>query len=427
MNVEIAERLAKRRREAGFSQEELAARLSVSRQAVSKWERSESSPDTDNLIALAKIYGVSLDDLLYVDEAIAEDVSYEAVDRGAAVPTDAAAGTVSKEASKGNRVAAALEDALFGQIADAVGGANSGSAAGAAGVGGAASTTPPPADAAGRSTSGAQAAGSSKEKAGKDEYVHIGPAGIHVEDGKDSVHISWREGIHVSSSEGDEVHVGWRGIHVTDPEGNTQVGGKWARDKNDGWTCDSDGKWTNTNTNNDAANTNATTNNDANTTTPNATSSSAPNCAPDFDGVVVEGEHFDTWHDAHAKYAHGWNKASAYYAFPFPILATLVYLFLGIGFGLWGIGLLVFLSIPLYYLLVSLFRSRKLAPFLGGLYSLGATAWFLCMAFIQNAPHPAWVIFLTIPLVEWLIWSISHRRRRTMQDSDIIDVDPMVK
>ncbi|MEG1830480.1 MAG: helix-turn-helix transcriptional regulator, partial [Raoultibacter sp.] len=43
MNVEIAERLAKRRREAGFSQEELAARLSVSRQAVSKWERSESS------------------------------------------------------------------------------------------------------------------------------------------------------------------------------------------------------------------------------------------------------------------------------------------------------------------------------------------------------------------------------------------------
>ncbi|MEG0468184.1 MAG: helix-turn-helix transcriptional regulator, partial [Mucinivorans sp.] len=96
----------------------MAARLSVSRQAVSKWERSESSPDTDNLIALAKIYGVSLDDLLYVDEAIAEDVSYEAVDRGAAVtagsaaPAAAASGTVSKEASKGDQVAAALEDAL---------------------------------------------------------------------------------------------------------------------------------------------------------------------------------------------------------------------------------------------------------------------------------------------------------------------------
>ncbi|MEG0324733.1 MAG: helix-turn-helix transcriptional regulator, partial [Raoultibacter sp.] len=45
MNVEIAERLAVRRKEAGFSQESLAERLGVSRQAVSKWERSESSPD----------------------------------------------------------------------------------------------------------------------------------------------------------------------------------------------------------------------------------------------------------------------------------------------------------------------------------------------------------------------------------------------
>ena len=70
MNVEIAQRLAERRKQAGLSQEALAARLGVSRQAVSKWERSESSPDTDNLIALAQLYGLSLDDLLYVDEEI---------------------------------------------------------------------------------------------------------------------------------------------------------------------------------------------------------------------------------------------------------------------------------------------------------------------------------------------------------------------
>lgn len=63
MNVEIAERLAARRKLAGLSQEALAEKLGVSRQAVSKWERSESSPDTDNLIALAKLYGVSLDEL----------------------------------------------------------------------------------------------------------------------------------------------------------------------------------------------------------------------------------------------------------------------------------------------------------------------------------------------------------------------------
>ena len=70
MNVEIAQRLSARRKQSGLSQEALAEKLGVSRQAVSKWERSESSPDTDNLIALAQLYGVSLDELLYVDDEI---------------------------------------------------------------------------------------------------------------------------------------------------------------------------------------------------------------------------------------------------------------------------------------------------------------------------------------------------------------------
>lgn len=72
MDLAMAQRLVDRRKAAGLSQEALAAQLDVSRQAVSKWERSESSPDTDNLIALAALYGVSLDELLYgevVDDA----------------------------------------------------------------------------------------------------------------------------------------------------------------------------------------------------------------------------------------------------------------------------------------------------------------------------------------------------------------------
>lgn len=64
MTLENAARLAEMRRAHGLSQEELADRLGVSRQAVSKWERAESSPDTDNLIALAQLYGVSMDVLL---------------------------------------------------------------------------------------------------------------------------------------------------------------------------------------------------------------------------------------------------------------------------------------------------------------------------------------------------------------------------
>ena len=68
MNIEIANRLYELRKQNGLSQEELAEKIGVSRQAVSKWERAESSPDTDNLIELARLYGVSLDELLFTME-----------------------------------------------------------------------------------------------------------------------------------------------------------------------------------------------------------------------------------------------------------------------------------------------------------------------------------------------------------------------
>ena len=64
MNLEIASRLVEYRKKHHLSQEDVAERIGVSRQAVSKWERVEASPDTDNLIALAKLYDVSLDELI---------------------------------------------------------------------------------------------------------------------------------------------------------------------------------------------------------------------------------------------------------------------------------------------------------------------------------------------------------------------------
>ena len=70
MTIEIADRLIKLRKKNGYSQEELADKLGLSRQAVSKWERAEASPDTDNLICLAKLYGVSLDELLSTDDDV---------------------------------------------------------------------------------------------------------------------------------------------------------------------------------------------------------------------------------------------------------------------------------------------------------------------------------------------------------------------
>lgn len=74
MNIEIANRLVELRKKTGLSQEELAEKLGISRQSVSKWERAEASPDTDNLILLSKIYGVSMDDLLNTEQPVEEIV-----------------------------------------------------------------------------------------------------------------------------------------------------------------------------------------------------------------------------------------------------------------------------------------------------------------------------------------------------------------
>ncbi|MGN1421638.1 MAG: helix-turn-helix domain-containing protein [Eubacterium sp.] len=68
MNLLTATRLQELRKMNGYSQEVLAEKLGVSRQSISKWERAESSPEIDNLMALAKIYGISVDDLLNTDK-----------------------------------------------------------------------------------------------------------------------------------------------------------------------------------------------------------------------------------------------------------------------------------------------------------------------------------------------------------------------
>ena len=64
MDLKTANRLQQLRKESGYSQDALAEKLGLSRQAISKWERGESSPDTDNLIALAELYHMTLDQLL---------------------------------------------------------------------------------------------------------------------------------------------------------------------------------------------------------------------------------------------------------------------------------------------------------------------------------------------------------------------------
>ena len=62
--MELKDRIALARKQAGLSQEQLGEKLGVSRQAVSKWESGTADPSTSNLLALAKLFGVSAEELL---------------------------------------------------------------------------------------------------------------------------------------------------------------------------------------------------------------------------------------------------------------------------------------------------------------------------------------------------------------------------
>lgn len=352
MNVEIAERLAARRKQAGLSQEALAEKLGVSRQAVSKWERSESSPDTDNLIALARLYGVSLDELLYVDDSIADDVAFEAEDRAAGV----AAGTAGAGAAAGATGTAsaggpAAGSPAAGVAADASATASGCDPAAADAEGAAANDGAPEAD--------DPASRSRQREHRRGDKVRIGPGGIHVEDGDDYVHVSWREGVHVvEGATGEEVHVGWDGV---------RFGGH------------------------DAAG-----------------------------HAFVRGDDPFDWHRAQG-FRQKWM------CFPFWLVVILAYLLAGIFQDAWGPGLFLFFLVPVYYVTGVAIAERRLAPAVCALYPLGVTAWFFWVAFVEGAWHPAWAIFLTIPIVECLAVYLSHawrRRRRARQQSDaVIDVE----
>lgn len=174
MNLEIATRIVGLRKANKLSQEALAEKLGISRQAVSKWERAEASPDTDNLIALAKLYHVSLDELLKINEEEETDSA-----GGVDVGTDGIAG--GSAASAGMRGA---EGEVLSADTREVG-----------------------------ESITEQVTGSSREGGQEDTGV-----------GEDDVYIGLK-GIHVKSHSGEEVHIDRRGIHVRDMKSDVHIGG----------------------------------------------------------------------------------------------------------------------------------------------------------------------------------------------------------
>lgn len=163
MNIEIANRLVNLRKRNHLSQEALAEKLGISRQAVSKWERAEASPDTDNLILLSKLYHVSLDELLKTEEDPDGD---EKQDPEMLVPEE------------GGRPEGTFAESREAKMAEE-----------------------------GREENRKEETEEKSKDSGKNkEYVNIGLEGIHVKD-----------------KDGSEVHIGWDGIHVNDKKKGEDV------------------------------------------------------------------------------------------------------------------------------------------------------------------------------------------------------------
>lgn len=163
MNIEIANRLVNLRKQKSLSQEALAEKLGISRQAVSKWERAEASPDTDNLILLARLYGISLDTLLQTEDEIPmiREMSGEKENLGNDNDLK-----YDSETSYNNEYQYNTQHA-------------------------------------------------EDENQKNSEYVHIGLGGIHVQDKDGSeVHVGWN-GIHVDDKTNqDNVHIDKNGVYI---------------------------------------------------------------------------------------------------------------------------------------------------------------------------------------------------------------------
>ena len=78
----LADKIIENRKKCGWSQEELADKLGVSRQSVSKWESAQAVPDMKKIVQMSKVFGVSTDYLLRDDIETASESDVTPIDSG---------------------------------------------------------------------------------------------------------------------------------------------------------------------------------------------------------------------------------------------------------------------------------------------------------------------------------------------------------
>ncbi len=304
MNIEIANRLVHLRKSSHLSQEALAEKLGISRQAVSKWERAEASPDTDNLILLAKLYHVSLDELLKTEED-EEGEEMQNLEIPAFQMKDEEEKSTEEEpvGKEPTREESTREEPTREESTEKEPTREE-------------STGKEPAR--DESTEEESTREESAEESG--EYVNIGLKGVHVKD-----------------KDGSEVRIGWDGIHVNDKKREEDV-------------------------------------------------------HIDRKGVFINGEKQEGW------------KMTWLWSFPFAVVISIAYWFLGMMFHAWHPGWLLFLLIPIWYSFISAVRKGNATIFA---YPVLVTLVFLCAGFWLDIWHPAWTLYLTIPVYYFLASRLS--------------------
>lgn len=285
MNIETANRLLKLRKEHNLSQEDLAQKLNISRQAVSKWERAEASPDTDKLIDLAELYGVSIDELLTGSKETVQDEKTENENKDSEQTT----GHPNNETE------------------------------------------------------------SAEPKDGKDKVSFKN--GIHVRSANGDIVDIGLGGIHISESGKEKVHIGFDGIRVSEEEDDRFKDDFFTKGKSSYDFSDND-NFINIDTN-----------------------------------VRPESKIY-----------------KILYSFPFPLFAIIAFVCGGIFLDRgWTFSWLSFLTIPLYYTTISAIKHRNLNIFC---YPVLVLLAFFGLGIIWGIWGYSWLMFLTIPFYYWISKSI---------------------
>lgn len=78
--MSLGTKIKEARKNAGLTQEQLAEKLNVSRQAITKWESDKGIPDILNQQSIAKLFSVSIDDLLEEGASLGTKILRESID-----------------------------------------------------------------------------------------------------------------------------------------------------------------------------------------------------------------------------------------------------------------------------------------------------------------------------------------------------------